>query len=165
MSIDTSLIMAKSDELVLFDIDDVLFHTQRFIDSGLVDFQLYEDVLVTLDALAEKYEFGILSQGESTLQIKKLIETGIDNKFAKDHIHIVEKKDASLSQTLKPYTKMEKIWFIDDRIAGLFYAKQALPQLKTIWLRRGRHVLTDQTIDGFTPDFEVEKLSEVTTIL
>lgn len=165
MCIDMFLIMEKSKGLLLFDIDDVLFHTQRFIDSGLTDFQLYEDVLTTLDSVSENFEIGVLSQGGFELQMRKLLETGISERFKNENIYIVEKKDETLKETLKPYCDRSPIWFIDDRVTGLFYAKEALPQLKTIRLKRGRHIAIEQEIDGFTPDFTVSGLSEVPPIL
>ena len=58
--------------LVLFDIDDVLFNTERFIASNLTQFHLYEDVLQTLDDIANVAEIGILSQGDHLLQTKKI---------------------------------------------------------------------------------------------
>lgn len=151
--------------LVLFDIDDVLFNTEHFISSNLTQFRLYEDVLVTLDDIANHAEIGILSQGEHSLQTKKLVETGIESKFTKEHIHIVEKKDDTLSEILQGYRDKENLYFIDDRLAGLYFAKKAIPLLRTIWLRQGRHFAIEKPIDGFVPDYTIDKLTQVIRII
>lgn len=157
--------MVKSDTLVLFDIDDVLFNTDHFIKSELTDFALYEDVLTTLDEVAKSAEIGILSQGELELQTKKLIETGIHDRFTKDHIHIVAKKDESLRHVLNKYIGHTSIFFIDDRLQGLYHAKNSLHMIKTIWLKRGRYANAHEGIEAFSPDYIISDFSEIIKIV
>lgn len=146
----------KSKLLILLDIDDVLFDTDHFKKTDLTEFRLYDDVLSVLKQLSQLGDVGILSQGQTDFQLKKLLNTNIHDRFVREHIYIVAQKDESLNQTLSHFKQpQKKIIFIDDRLTGLYYAKQAIPHLITIWLRRGRYAETQVPIDGFSPDATV----------
>lgn len=148
--------------IVLLDIDDVLFNTDLFIKSNRKEYSLYGDILSFLETLSKIADIGILSQGGYELQTKKLKITGIHNSFVNEYFHIVNKKDETLKEILNRYenTKTD-IFFIDDRLNGLFYAKQALPALRCILIRRGRYVDKQQKVKGFEPDYIINDLNDI----
>lgn len=153
-------------KIIFLDIDDVLFDTAHYKESNLIDYRLYDEVLAVVTQLQKIGEVGILSQGEHAFQTKKLIETGIHDMFVKEHIHIVEKKDESLEKVLHKYKNVSAtMYFIDDRLTGLYFAKKALPSLIAIWLKRGRYAEGQEEIEGFKPDFIVKTLHEVIPII
>jgi FMN phosphatase YigB (HAD superfamily) len=153
-------------KIVLLDIDDVLFDTAHYKNTNLQDFRLYDEVRAVIHNLEKLGEIGILSQGEYDHQIKKLMNTSIHDRFDPEHVHIVEKKDTSLKNILQKYTKLNAIlYFVDDRLNGLYYAKQAVPTMQTIWLRRGRYATSQEPLPGFEPDYIIENLEELLRIV
>lgn len=158
--------MKNPKKIVLFDIDDVLFDTSHFTKSSLSQYKLYDDSREILIELANIAEIGILSQGETTFQLKKLLQTGIHSFFAKKHIHIVLQKDESLKDILKNYRNYNgKIYFVDDRLNNLFYAKQALPSLVTILIKRGRYINKNTLMQDFIADASIENLRDIIPLL
>ena len=160
------MIKKTKNTIILLDIDDVLFDTAHFKKSELTEYRLYEDVEEVLHALKKMGEVGILSQGEHEFQIKKLTQTGIHTLFVQEHVHIVEKKDESLSKVLHKYKNVNAtIYFVDDRLSGLYYAKKALPNMVTIWFRRGRYASSQPSIPEFEPDVVIDNFSEIMNVV
>jgi|SRR5579885_739297 len=169
--------------IILFDIDDTLFDTEAFRDSGLTTYQLYPDVLPALTKLSSfatlgifseaKYTFqdgkitrteGILSPQAYEFQFNKLIKTHIAHFFSKEHLHIVGNKAASFPDVLSAYTS-DHVYFVDDKLPFLQEAATVLPSLNTIWLRRGRFAQTQMPIPGFTPGHRIDSLVEIESIV
>ncbi len=153
-------------KLILFDIDDVLFDTNRFKKSSLTEFHLYPDVEKTLAELSQITLLGILSKGNVEFQNKKLIETKIIHFFSKDHLHIVAQKDANLINELKKYKNFDgKIFFVDNLLINLSHAKHALPTLVTIFFNRGRYSNTNQNTKEFFPDITIQNLNDIIPVI
>ncbi len=156
----------KKDTIVLFDIDDVLFDTQHFIETNLEEFRLYEDAEAVLKKIAPFAEIGILSQGEYDFQLKKLIQTGIRHEIVSEHMHIVPAKDQTMVKVLEKYRiNSKRVFFIDDRLNGLYHTKMILPQITTILLKRGRYIDNQEEINDFKPDRIIHKLEEIIDII
>jgi len=157
--------MKKSDIIVLLDIDNTLFNTEKLKKSNLTVFELYDEVTDTLDQLSGIATLGIFSQGEIAFQNKKLQETNIQQYFATEHKHIVEYKIEVMKEILGLYTHKARVYFIDDWLEGLRVAKKSDPSVFTIWIKRGQYAQTQKEHADFTPDAVVEKLHEVIPLI
>jgi hypothetical protein len=63
--------MMKSNKIVLIDIDDTLFNTERLINSSFFVYELYKEVINALSELSNIATLGVFSQGEVAFQTKK----------------------------------------------------------------------------------------------
>lgn len=156
--------MQNAKPIVLFDIDDILFDTATFIESGLSEYKLYEEVTRTLDSLNSFVTLGIFSKGENQFQKTKLEKTGLLKFFNKENIYIFKDKNANLTQVVNKY-RDSKVFLVDDRLEILYFAKNNAKQIFTVWVKRGRYVESQKPIAGFTPDAKVENLEEVVRIV
>ena len=148
-------------KLVLFDIDYTLFDTKAFIESNLTSFSLYEEVREVLTALQENCELGVFSEGEENFQKRKLIETAIYDFFP--NTHIVINKIESMGEVLRKYSDY-KLSFVEDKLENLKEAKQVVPELFTIWIKRGPFADSQENI-GFSPDVVVESLRDIIPVI
>lgn len=150
--------------VVLFDIDYTLFDTAFFKESGLSEHKIYEEVMRVLDSLNSLATLGIFSKGEIEFQKIKLEKTGMAKFFKEENIHIFDDKDINLIQVMDKY-KDSKLFLVDDKLGILYSAKKHMPQVVSIWVKRGPFAKVQQPILGFNPDAEVENLSEVVKII
>lgn len=150
--------------VVLFDIDDTLFDTANFKNSGLSEYNIYEEVAQVLEDLRSVATLGIFSKGETQFQKTKLENTGLTKFFKEENVHVFDDKNINLSKTINKY-KGSKIFLIDDILYVLNSAKTNAKNIFTIWLKRGRYAETQKEISGFTPDAQVENLLEVGRIV
>jgi phosphoglycolate phosphatase-like HAD superfamily hydrolase len=157
--------MNKSDIIVLFDIDNTLFNTEKLKKSHLTIYELYDEVKDTLKELSKIATLGVLSQGEIAFQNKKLQETDIKHYFAEEHKHIVEYKIDQIKDILGIYKSNAKIFFIDDWLDMLQVAKKSDPDVFTIWMKRGEYAHSQEIHSHFTPDATVTDLQEVISII
>ena len=157
--------MEKSKLIVLLDIDDTIFNTEKFKKSDFTQFELYKDVQKALEELSSIAMLGILSQGELTFQKRKLLETNIHHYFHESHTHIVDVKVEAFKKILADYSGKGKILFIEDRLKTLSQAKKTDPSIVAIWIQRGRYAHTQQTVPGFTPDYIISDLDELISIV
>lgn len=130
---------------------------QEFLDS-----HFHKDALETIKKWKNKAEIGILSQGEEKLQRAKL--TSIAHLFHPDRIHIPQKKKEKMQEILDKY-KAYDITLVDDMQPMLAAAKKIRPDIKTVWIKRGRYALSQQAIDGFTPDATITTLKELEQVV
>jgi FMN phosphatase YigB (HAD superfamily) len=151
-------------KFVLFDIDFTLFDVQTFKDSNLKEYSVYKEVMQVLDETSKIAMLGIFSKGETEFQKTKLEKTGMAKFFKNEHMHIFVDKEANLTKIMDKY-KDYKIFFIDDRLDLLYSAKKHLPEVFTIWVKRGWFAENQEPIVGFKADAEVENLSEVVRIV
>lgn len=165
MHTDLSTIMKKLKDLILFDIDDTLFDTKTFRESHLKTYSLHHGVEHSLQELQKIVELGIYSQGEIDFQHTKLRKTNISTLFDQEHIYIVADKVAAIKDTLQKYTKTRHVYFIEDRLSVLMEVKKAVPSVFTVWIKQGRYAPTQEPIAGFTPDAEIDQLSELIPII
>jgi FMN phosphatase YigB (HAD superfamily) len=156
--------MQTSRPVVLLDIDDTLFDTALFIQSGLLEHKVYEEVRQVLENLNTFATLGIFSKGEVQFQKTKLRETDLVKFFEEKNIHIFDDKNINLVQTVNKY-KGSKIFLVDDRLEVLSSAKKNTKQIFTIWMKRGRYAQSQKEIPGFFPDARVENLLEVVKIV
>jgi bifunctional UDP-N-acetylglucosamine pyrophosphorylase/glucosamine-1-phosphate N-acetyltransferase len=152
--------LEKKEKIILFDIDYTLFDTARFKESDLLTFVLYDEVISVLTSLGQQAVLGIFSEGKTDLQQTKLLKTAINTHFAKDHVHIVESKDATITEVFAKYEGKE-LFFIDDKLPVLYEVKKKAPFAYTIWLKRGPFAKEQAIIDGFTPDATIDDLTQV----
>jgi len=157
--------MKKTDTIILFDIDNTLFNTQKLKSSKLTIFELYDEVKDSLDKLANIATLGLLSQGEIAFQNKKLEKTEIKKYFSQEHKHIVEYKLDVMRDILQLYKNKAKIYFIDDWLTGLREAKKTDPSVITIWMKRGEYANTQEKHSDFEPDAVVTNLNEVVKLI
>ncbi len=157
--------MEKSNKIVLLDLDDTLFNTDKFRTSDLTAFELYTEVNEALSELAKVATLGIFSQGELAFQHNKLQKTNIKKFFTEEHIHIVEYKLGVIHDFLERYAKEGTIYFIDDRLPNLHMAKESEPSIITIWMKRGRYAKTQEKIINFTPDYVIQNLQEAISVI
>jgi FMN phosphatase YigB (HAD superfamily) len=156
--------MQTSKPVVLLDIDDTLFNTALFIESGLSENKVYEDVRQVLESLNTFATLGIFSKGEAQFQKTKLEKTDLVKFFQEKDVHIFDDKNINLIQTVEKY-KNSKIFLVDDLLNVLSSAKKNAEKIFTIWVKRGRYAQNQKEILGFTPDAQVENLSEVVRIV
>lgn len=157
--------MEKSEIIVLLDIDNTLFNTVKLKKSNLTEFELYNEVNDALKELASIATLGILSQGEIAFQNKKLETTQIKNYFLSEHTHIVENKIEVMKDILLRYKNKAKIFFIDDWLDMLHVAKEAVPSVYTIWMKRGEYAHSQEMHADFTPDAVVENLGDIIPLI
>jgi bifunctional UDP-N-acetylglucosamine pyrophosphorylase/glucosamine-1-phosphate N-acetyltransferase len=158
-------IIKKKKPIVLFDIDYTLFNTAHLKATNLLEFLLYDEVNEVIEQLAPKARLGILSEGEFAWQTRKLKETKIHEVFEIEHMHIVEKKFEVAETILKKYQESDKIFLVDDKLTFLYQAKQILPSICTIWVKRGEYAMNQKPIEGFTSDYTVNNLQEIIPLI
>lgn len=151
--------------IVLLDIDYTLFDTDFFKESNLSKPKIYKEVIRALEDLKKIAVLGIFSEGDLDFQKTKLKEDGIDKYFGKENVHIVSNKLDALKNVLRKYNKETKTFFVDDKLTILFAAKKMFPKIFAVWVRRGFYAKNQKEISGFTPDAEVENLSEAVRIV
>ncbi|MEK7451072.1 MAG: sugar phosphate nucleotidyltransferase [Patescibacteria group bacterium] len=150
--------------IVLFDIDYTLFDTRKFKDSKLQDYNIYEEVMGILMQLSGLANLGIFSKGETEFQKTKLEKTGMMKFFKDNDVHIFDDKDANLINVLEKY-KGSKLFLVDDKLEILYSAKKHMSQVFTIWVKRGPFAQVQKPIEEFSPDEQVENLSEIVRIV
>lgn len=150
--------------IVLFDIDYTLFDTRKFKDSQLRDYNIYEEVMKALIQLSGLASLGIFSKGETEFQKTKLEKTGMMKFFKKNDIHIFEDKDASLISVLEKY-KDSRIFLVDDKLGILHSAKKHMPQIITVWVKRGPYASSQDPIEDFAPSVTIDNLSNLYNIV
>lgn len=123
---------------------------------------LHGETVEIIKKLKQSAEIGILSQGQERFQRAKL--ASIVHLFHPDHIHIPEKKKEKMRDILHLY-KEYSIIFVDDMLPMLFEAKKIRPDIKTVWIKRGRYALSKHPIDGFTPDATITTLKELEAVV
>ncbi len=153
--------MIKNDIIVLLDIDNTLFNTEKLKKSDLTLFELYDEVRDTLTKLSKVATLGIFSQGEIAFQNKKLQETNIQHYFSEEHKHIVEYKIGVMQEVFEKYKNKRKVFFIDDWLDILHAAKKTDPSVFTIWIKRGQYAHTQEERIDFTPDAIVKNLKDI----
>ena len=138
------------------EIMGVIFDQKNFRDN------LHKEVLISLKMLIELGEVGILSQGDKEFQDAKI--SHFKHLLNSNHINIVKDKKSDMKDVFKNI-KAYRIYFVDDMLHMLETAKKINPQIKTIWMKRGRYAENQKNIPSFIPDAEVENLSEVVSII
>lgn len=156
--------MQQIKPVILLDIDDTLFNTALFIQSGLSNHEVYDEVMRVLKKLSTFAILGIFSEGETDFQKTKLEKTEILKYFKEDDIHIYGDKNTNFLQAIDNY-KDNKVFLVDDRLDVLNSAKRKMKKIITIWIKRGRYAENQKPISGFKPDAKVENLSEIVRIV
>ncbi|HZE87167.1 MAG TPA: hypothetical protein VE090_03065 [Methylomirabilota bacterium] len=157
--------MEKSKKIVLFDIDDTLFDTAKFIKTNQSVFTSYPDVEETLAHLKQIAELGIFSQGDLALQTTKLNQTDIEHYFSDEHTHIFPDKQLALQELVKKYSKTKKVFFVEDRLPLLYVIHKEFPTASTIWIRTGRYAPTQPAIEGFSPTAVVDNFPDIIPLI
>ncbi|OGH41391.1 MAG: hypothetical protein A3H79_04295 [Candidatus Levybacteria bacterium RIFCSPLOWO2_02_FULL_36_8b] len=149
---------------ILFDIDYTLFDTDFFKESKLLKHKIYDEVIGVLESLAEATTLGIFSKGETEFQKTKLNKTGIGKFFKENNVHIFDDKGANLRDILEKY-KSFKLFIVDDKLEILHSAKKHMPQIFTIWVKRGPFAQNQEKIPDFNPDTEIKNLSVIPSLI
>lgn len=150
--------------VVLFDIDYTLFDTASFKQSGLLEHKIYEEVTQVLDSLNTFAILGIFSKGEDEFQKTKLEKTKMLKFFKEENIHIFDDKDANLIQVLEKY-KNSKLFLVDDKLDILYFAKKHMPQIITVWVKRGPYAAAQKPIEDFIPSATIDDLANLYRIV
>lgn len=151
-------------KIILFDIDYTLFNTDIFKQSQLKTHSVYDEVHDVLKKLSKIAQFVIFSEGEINFQKTKLNKTDIKKYFNEQDIIISKSKVNKLRQILNRYSHGQ-IFFVDDKLSILFDAKKMLPDVFTIWVKRGIYAKNQKPIPGFKPDYEINNLKEIVSII
>ena len=127
--------------------------------------QLFPDTLETLEQLSGKYSLGLLTNGASDLQQRKIAGAGISKYF--DHVLIsgetgLAKPERRAFELILFHlgSKSDHAIMIGDRLATDIQGAQAAG-MRTVWVNRSRKDRDSPTI----PDWEISNLSEVKSIL
>ena len=160
-----SVFLMKNEIIILFDIDNTLFDTEKLKQTDLSTFELYDEVNDMLAKLAKIATLGIFSQGDIAFQNKKLNKTNIQHYFSDEHKHIVEYKLAVMEEVLQKYKNKAKVYYIDDWLEMLQKAKQVDPSVFTIWMKRGEYASVQQAKDDFSPDAVVETVRDIIPLI
>lgn len=153
--------METTNKIVLLDIDDTLFNTKRFKDSELTHYSLYKEVPDALETLSHHALLGILSQGETDFQLKKLQNTDIYDYFSPENVHIFVQKHLAYQSVFAQYTEMDAVFFVEDRLDQLAAAKKKTASITTVWMKRGRYIKSQEKSEHFVPDYIITNLSEL----
>ena len=156
--------MQNTKPVVLFDIDYTLFDTRKFKDSQLQKYNIYAEVMEILVQLKDIANLGIFSKGETGFQKTKLKKTGMLKFFKENNVHIFDDKDANLKNVLEKY-KGSKLFLVDDKLGILYSAKKHLPQIITVWVKRGPYAQIQEPIENFVPSVTIENLSSLYSIV
>lgn len=154
----------KKQKIILFDIDYTLFNTDVFKETQLKKHSVYDEVHDILKKLSKISKLVIFSEGGIDFQKTKLDKTDIKRYFNEHDIHIFKSKTDGLQLVIKKYSHGQ-IFFVDDKLSILFDAKKMLPEIFTIWVKRGIYAENQKPIPGFKPDTEVENLKEIVSIV
>jgi FMN phosphatase YigB (HAD superfamily) len=155
----------KSKKIILFDIDDTLFNTARFKETNATVFSVYDDVIHVLEELKNIADLGIFSEGQIALQKSKLSQTNIEKYFLAEHVNIVEKKVDAIEKLAEKYKSAGKIFLVEDRLPILPLIKKDFPSLFTIWIKQGRYAPFQESIDGFSPDAQVDTVKDIIPLI
>jgi len=150
--------------IVLFDIDYTLFNTRKLKESKLQSYEAYEEVKEILTQLKAIASLGIFSKGEMQFQKTKLSKTGMLKFFKENDIHIFDDKDVNLMDVLEKY-KNSKVILVDDKLGILYSARKHLPQIITVWVKRGPYAQAQEPIEDFTPSATIDNLSNLFNIV
>lgn len=151
-------------KIVLFDIDYTLFDTDFFKKSQLQKHSVYEEVYHVLHELSKIAKLGIFSEGRFEFQKAKLIKTNIQKYFNKKHIYILEEKETPLKGILFKY-RNEILFLVDDKLPILHKAKNIMPSLFTVWVKRGKYAKSQKPIKNFVPNAIIKNLKELVPII
>lgn len=154
----------KKQKLILFDIDYTLFNTDVFKETQLKKHSVYNEVERTLNELSKIARLGIFSEGKIDLQKRKLQKTAIQKYFPKEQTHIVLEKGLSLKEVLNQYQNFE-LFLVDDKLTILGEAKNYMPSIFTIWVKRGKYAQKQKEIPGFKSDATVINLKQIIKII
>jgi FMN phosphatase YigB (HAD superfamily) len=144
-------------KIILFDIDDVLFKTDLFIQSGFKTYKPYEDAKDALEKIKRTADIAILSKGEYNLQLDKLNKVNLIGLFKTESIFIVDEKSEMVKSLFLKF-KDKDIFIIDDRLDNLEEIKKANSLIKVILIKRGRY---QGLKSDFQPDFIVNSLEQI----
>lgn len=126
--------------------------------EGMKEF-LYKEVVEELAKFAELGEVGILSQGIAEFQLAKF--ASISSLFHPKRIHIARNKREAMTDLFQKYNAY-KLFFIDDLRKMLAHAKEAHPDITTLWIRRGNNFHDNSE---YKPDVEIDNLSQAYTFI
>lgn len=158
------MIIQHTKPVVLFDIDYTLFNTRKFKESKLQSYEAYEEVKRILMRLKAVARLGIFSKGKTQFQKTKLSKTGMLKFFKENDIHIFDDKNANLMDVLEKY-KNSKLILVDDKLGILYSANKHLPQITTVWIKRGPYAQIQEPIEDFTPSATIDSLSNLFNIV
>lgn len=135
------------------DIVERIWWEKRILQAAI-----YPEVVPTLKSLQTNNVLGIFSSGKTEFQLAKI--SHLQDFFQKDHVHIATFKEEKITELLGEY-KSENIVLVDDYIEILLKAKQHLPNLCTIWMKRGKFAEKATMPLMFTPDAIITSLDEL----
>ncbi len=150
--------------VILFDIDYTLFDTKLFKESNLTEYRIYDEVESTLTMLKKQAKLGIFSEGRQDFQKAKLQNTGIFSLFDSNLIFIVPDKFEALREIVSTFENKKNIFLVDDKLSILAEVKAVLPEMTTIWVKRGFYAEHARPIAGFTPDLSIETIQDLPQI-
>ncbi|MEK7060923.1 MAG: hypothetical protein AAB931_00195 [Patescibacteria group bacterium] len=159
--------------IFIFDIDRVLFDTERFYATNFTEYMGYPGDAESLNALRRLGRLVIFSEilekDPRDFQLKKLRRLGFIEHFEDEDIHIHNKKMSKLAEILRRYGGL--IFLIDDnpeiieeakRLAELDKGKNY--ELVVVWMKRGNYAKKAEE-EGrawtFSPDETVSSLEKL----
>ncbi len=132
-------------------------------DEKLLEEAIYPEAWGVLTLLTEwGYDLGIFSSGHWNFQKSKI--TKLAHFFKDEHIHIHALKDAELPRIIQKY-EGKKVLLIDDYIPVIENAKKVDKHITAIWIKRGRLAEKVSPSLAYPPDYSIETLEELPTIV
>lgn len=140
------------------EIKKILFKSS-FFKKGF-----YNEVEKSLKLITKIAKIGIFSKGDKKFQLAKIDQSGFKNYFDKNYIYIKYNKLKFLPFLKKKHVQ-DKVYLIDDKPGVIDEVKGFMPNIITIWLKRGKYTEQAKEIDGFKPDATVDNLLDVVKIV
>lgn len=140
-------------------IEEILFRSLFFKDG------FYQEVGKTLEALKSKATIGIFSQGDPRFQWAKIEQSGFKEFFHKDMTYLIKPTKLDYLPELKKRHTQDTVYLVDDKPSVLVAVKDFMPEITTIWIKRGKYAKEGQTMSDFHPDYTIENLEKVVSII
>jgi len=146
--------------------EEYIEEVNRFLFAGyFFKDGFYSEVKNTIISLSSIARLGIFSQGNEKLQGAKIYQSGFRNFIEKELTYLIKPKKIDFLPSLKKIHVSDKIFLVDDRLSILNEVKKQIPSVFGIWIKRGWYAENEEEIPNFSPDAEIENLSEVVKIV
>lgn len=140
-------------------IKHLLFETS-FFKSGF-----YTEVEKSLRSLKNFARLGIFSQGDEKFQGAKIDQSGFKELFDKELIYIIKPRKLDILPLLRIKHKKDKVFLVEDKPLVVHTIRQIMPNVYTIWVKRGKYAEGQIDIENFKPDATITSLDQIIPII
>lgn len=125
----------------------------------------YKEVSESLEELSKIAKIGIFSQGDSKLQGAKIDQSGFAHLIDKNSTYIIKPKKIDILPQIRVNHTNDVLFLVDDKPSVILEAKKQIPELYTIWIKRGKYLDEALELDNFSPDSTISSICEVIDIV